>query len=1423
MLRRSPPSNGLRCGTVFHRPPSVLSCSLSRRHQPPHRAAHARSSSTHHYRQQGVFHAFITEPLLLSAERRQRIPGVACLSTENGPHGCDLDERVCSPSVSSPISAAHVFFPVNSFAMMNPSAYPFSPAQSSHPPSQSDAAPSSSSSSSSMGGVGHGGHPGAPRRPVMFRAPSNAMYHTAPASSFSASVSAAGMGGGSSMSPITRLPFHAPGELVDDLPTSPLSMFHSQLRGVSGHSHTLPPRGYDSLASTASTMSSSSSSYPASSPQSSPPYSPRDDLSPLHSTAPSRFGSAQLSLVHDSHHADRSRRLSDSSGSSPFPHASLSSISYSSSPSSAQSASSPTGNSIVSLSSSGVVIDPRAQDPERLHALLSVVFHMESSGAHAKFLSQLGILYKQMYPQLFVKGMLKDLVDYAVTSGLLKLTGPAGQQQVHLTSKARSSGAQQPPLLQQIGFLPSQLSSGPIISAQSPSPESSPSGNSPPVMTYGDEDDGFRGLMQQTRPRSGSIVGSVGSGGIATTRNARAQSVQYGHSARGTPTTSPQLSAASSPFISGLPPLSIAPAMTPSLPPFGSSTFHTPQSTSGGGMVTLEEKYFRGEKTRHLRYMFHFRVHACKAALTKSCTAGDSLKKPGQSGASSGSDCFDHHSASKTRRRLPRIVTYSNGTFWSYNACRCQAIEKEIKCEKSLPFTAPHSACPRPCHRPNLPACRVQSCRVNACAPRCWESHPRNACPHERSLTIPSLCAPRRATRADTATTRRRSPTTRADTRFTIRLFSAGRPTIRLLLTDPRPSLRCPRQTAPCSYPARPDGVCTRFGLHCAYAHGEDDIRRPIVLKQGMPHKLLLDDPNNAAIIALNQAAHLYPSVSAGEPPFSHPQSRRGSINGEDTEYGQFASADASAPSFGAVPAQLLDPDDFMTPRDALMADRSFYLYQYKVRPCSDPTPACSQGSCPHYHYDNKRRRSPRLFKYSHEACPSVKPDGGGQWKRPSCCPLGDSCTLAHTLLEAMYHPEVYKTVLCSNFDEREPTTWRRCQWGRMCAHAHSKLELDFNDQCQRMGEPAAMQTFARQMPAGIAQQSHSAVIVYDTDDVHAPLPAPPLGLFYRDGKPKDTKPPLPPMRPTSSSNISYSSPTPLHHTSSVLSPLTSPSSMAALWGKPTAANGSAFSSSPISASAPSSNSSSPAPTATGARPLPPMHSRTVTPVSADLSYFTPLGPTVLRDDVQAAERSAGDDDAIIIPSSNFSTASTVSSPTSSTFLSPAQSSLHSWQSTPSGSLTPSSAVQPLFGDMDDHAFDSSFLDSHVPRAERPSGASPIPSAAPPASSELHALRCQLKEASARAVEVRAENAVLRKQLASMELEKAAIEEQLAALTTEIDAQRNRAADLRQPQPTSVQAEASGLRSKAPSPSSSPPPSASTNATALGVEHTQAA
>ena len=86
--------------------------------------------------------------------------------------------------------------------------------------------------------------------------------------------------------------------------------------------------------------------------------------------------------------------------------------------------------------------------------------------------------------------------------------------------------------------------------------------------------------------------------------------------------------------------------------------------------IGLEEKSFRGELLKHLKYIFHFRVHPCLNFLQKGSCPFDNKN-----------ECFDFHSL-VSRRRIPRIYNFSNGVFWSYNACRCQAIEKDMRCEK---------------------------------------------------------------------------------------------------------------------------------------------------------------------------------------------------------------------------------------------------------------------------------------------------------------------------------------------------------------------------------------------------------------------------------------------------------------------------------------------------------------------------------------------------------------------------------------------------------------------------------------------------------------------------------------------------------------------------------------------------------------------
>jgi hypothetical protein len=164
-----------------------------------------------------------------------------------------------------------------------------------------------------------------------------------------------------------------------------------------------------------------------------------------------------------------------------------------------------------------------------------------------------------------------------------------------------------------------------------------------------------------------------------------------------------------------------------------------------------------------------------------------------------------------------------------------------------------------------------------------------------------------------------------------------------------------------------------------------------------------------------------------------------------------------------------LEPNKYICPPEERAQDREFYLYSYKTQPCRSQSLACTKGECPNYHYENKRRRNPRLYRYSSEPCPAVKQspssDGSsaGGWKRPSSCRMGDACGYSHTLLESMYHPSVFKTVLCSNFDEKDRASWQRCPWKRACAHAHSRSEMEYAEGCLR--REAGLPTSGSEIP----------------------------------------------------------------------------------------------------------------------------------------------------------------------------------------------------------------------------------------------------------------------------------------------------------------------------------------------------------------------
>jgi hypothetical protein len=57
--------------------------------------------------------------------------------------------------------------------------------------------------------------------------------------------------------------------------------------------------------------------------------------------------------------------------------------------------------------------------------------------------------------------------------------------------------------------------------------------------------------------------------------------------------------------------------------------------------------------------------------------------------------------------------------------------------------------------------------------------------------------------------------------------------------------------------------------------------------------------------------------------------------------------------------------------------------------------------------------------------------------KKLNKCLLKDDCPYAHNASEENYHPDKYKTKMCSSC-----TTGKECEFGNFCSYAHSEEEL---------------------------------------------------------------------------------------------------------------------------------------------------------------------------------------------------------------------------------------------------------------------------------------------------------------------------------------------------------------------------------------------
>jgi hypothetical protein len=100
----------------------------------------------------------------------------------------------------------------------------------------------------------------------------------------------------------------------------------------------------------------------------------------------------------------------------------------------------------------------------------------------------------------------------------------------------------------------------------------------------------------------------------------------------------------------------------------------------------------------------------------------------------------------------------------------------------------------------------------------------------------------------------------------------------------------------------------------------------------------------------------------------------------------------------------------------------------YKVQKCKEVGPH-DRKMCMGYHSNSDRRRNPFECVYSCYECPNAV--------EGSECSNGDSCSNAHTLLERMFHPELYKISNCQRL-----ASGIKCDRGVLCAFAHSEADM---------------------------------------------------------------------------------------------------------------------------------------------------------------------------------------------------------------------------------------------------------------------------------------------------------------------------------------------------------------------------------------------
>lgn len=118
----------------------------------------------------------------------------------------------------------------------------------------------------------------------------------------------------------------------------------------------------------------------------------------------------------------------------------------------------------------------------------------------------------------------------------------------------------------------------------------------------------------------------------------------------------------------------------------------------------------------------------------------------------------------------------------------------------------------------------------------------------------------------------------------------------------------------------------------------------------------------------------------------------------------------------------------------ATMSDDTLLLFRTKLCRAHQSQQCKNADKCPHSHCLTWQRRNPSVTWYSQKLCPEIQfSKKGSKMTLIRRCTKGRACTYAHSKEEELYHPQMYKTKMCSAY----PNCTRY-----YCPFAHSTEEL---------------------------------------------------------------------------------------------------------------------------------------------------------------------------------------------------------------------------------------------------------------------------------------------------------------------------------------------------------------------------------------------